>query len=103
MEGALTMAMKAKKFLEGYPARRVSPGGGVYLNCVDSINFILQCKKHKIPIWGIDIVKVAEKTIMSPLDKTIAYRDQKEVYVSALEFVRDQMDDEWNYATIVTG
>ena len=71
------MVINVDSILEKYKNKIVSPGGEVYLNCLDSLDFIEQCQKYKIPILGIDVVKVTEKVTMSPLDKTIVYRDQK--------------------------
>jgi hypothetical protein len=93
--------MNADKILQKYENRIVSPGGEVYLNCHDSLNFIVQCESHKIPIYGIDIVKITPLETVSPLDKTIEYHDQYRVYECSTKFVKDQMDDEWNYAIFV--
>jgi len=102
MDGALKM-IKTEYLLKRYEQKIVSPGGEVYLNKNDSMNFIGLCEEYEIPIYGIDIVKVTKTSTESPLDKTIVYRDQKEVYISALAFIKDQMNYEWNYAIIVTG
>ena len=89
--------------LEKYKNKEVFPGGEVYLNRPDSLNFIRECEKYHVPIWGIDIVKITKQAVVSSLDKTIVYDDQEAVYSCSLHFLETQMDDEWNYATIVTG
>jgi hypothetical protein len=95
------MIINVDSILEKYKNKIVSPGGEVYLNRLDSLDFIEQCKKYEIPIFGIDVVKITEEVTMSPLDKTITYHDQEDVYESTKKFVGDQMNAEWNYAIIV--
>ncbi len=102
MEGDLAV-MKVDDILKMYKNKIVSPGGEVYLNLTDSLDFIMQCEKNRVPIWGIDIVSITERGTLSLLDKTIVYCDQESVYSCSLNFLKTQMDDEWNYATIVTG
>lgn len=93
--------MDVNDILEKYKNKIMSPGGEVYLNRSESLDFIAQCEKYEISIWGIDVVKVTKEKTISPLDKTIVYRDQIDVYSSAKGFVRSQMNDEWNYAIFV--
>jgi len=93
--------MNANEILEKYEPRIVSPGGEIYINYSDSLDFIAQCEKYKIPILGIDIVKVTNLKTVSSLDKTIEYHDQVDVYLSAKSFIESQMDTEWNYAIFV--
>lgn len=102
MEGDLII-MRRKNIFRYYRNKIVFPGGEVYLDCFDSLDFISRCNMLKIPIYRIEIVKITKNTTVSSLEKIIDYDDQREVYCSAEEFIRDQMDDEWNYATIVTG
>lgn len=102
MDGVL-VNMNLEDIVKRYKDKIVSPGGEVYLNLTDGLDFIGQCEKYNIPIWGIDVVKVTKEGVLSPLDKTIVYDDQIDVYSSAKAFVESQMDEVWNYAIFVVG
>lgn len=93
--------MSTNHLLKKHKNKILSPGGEIYLNHFDSLDFIDQCGELKIPIYGIDIVKKTKFATISPLDKTIVYHDQIGVYASARKFIKDQMNTKWNYAIFI--
>ena len=95
--------MKAQEIFEKYNNKKVRPGGEIYINRDDSLDFIMKCEKFLIPIYRIEIVKLTHDKTQSSLNKIIDYDDQQDVYKSAANFIEDQVDEEWNYATFVVG
>lgn len=93
--------MKIQEILQKFSQRKVVPGGEVYLNFEDSLTFIAECERYSIPIYRIEILQKTDSTILSSLDKIINFDDQVAVYSSAKAFIKDQMNDRWNYVNFV--
>ena len=101
MEGVLII-VDADTMLKAYKNKIVFPGGEIYLNNSDSLDFVSKCEEYKISIFRIEILKITKSETMASLDKIFDCDDQVDVYEGARNFINSQMDYEWNYATFVT-
>lgn len=70
---------------------------------MDSLDFILKCKQYEIPIYRIEIVQIDDSKTVSSLDRIMDCSSQEKVYSAVTRFIQSQMDNDWNYATFVTG
>lgn len=95
--------METSEILKNFNNKKICRGGEVFLDREDSLRFILECEKLALPIYRIEIVQLTDSKTLSSLDKIIDYEDQEEVYSSARNFIVEQMNTQWNYASFVIG
>jgi hypothetical protein len=76
----------------------VKRGDATFRDKQESLDLLEFLEAEKIPVYGVEIVKLSSKSVETDMYKTVWYQDQKDVYHKARVFIKEKMGGAWNYA-----
>lgn len=81
----------------------IERGGSIYRDKQECLDHLYHLSKNRIPLHGIEVVKLSRYQAETNLYKTIWFEDQTDVYERAATFIKEQMVGLWNYAELKFG
>lgn len=78
----------------------VERGGSIYRDKQECLDHLETMRVSRIPIYGIEVVKLGKLSAETNHYKTIWFTNQEHVYDLASAFIKEQMAGVWNYAEL---